>query len=296
MRAIKVSLVVLFAALLSAPLTAADALVIEKQPWSGAQPQSPSFAPGRSGLDFTLIPATGFKGPTLALLGLARLPGRYAATYRDRIAGALLVVAVDLRTGAFYQGTAEPRNTAPLSALLDSEPSSTAAGAGLVDTYFNLDLRVQLGLPDYTAKYAVLVWLDDLVSPVQIAKTPGEPPTEHASKAPNGALPGIHFGATPWMAGAREGIVLHSDGSRVNGVASPGANLGVLRILSLDFRTRTLVSVTLALPKRENAFDFDLSVLGGYDPNSTGTQKSFLLAGWGTTWSRPLVIDRTRQP
>ena len=56
-----------------APLQA-DVLVIEKQPWSGAQPQSPSFAPGRSGLDFALVRASGSRGLTLALIGAARVP------------------------------------------------------------------------------------------------------------------------------------------------------------------------------------------------------------------------------
>ncbi len=204
MRVIEVILTVLFAALpAAASPAAADVLAVEKQPSSGVQPQSPSMAPGRSGLDFSLLPATGSKGPTLALLGLARVPGRYAATYGDRIAGALLVVAVDLRTGAIFQGNAERRNAPPLPTLLNSDPPSTAAGTGLVDTYFKLDLRTQLGLPDWTAKYAVFVWLDDLISPVQIGKMPGEAPTEHASKASNTAVPGIHFEEAPWKSGAK---------------------------------------------------------------------------------------------
>lgn len=296
MRIIGVVWTVLFAAVLCTPAAAADVLVLEQQPASGIQPQSPSMAPAQSGLEFALLPATGFKGPTLALLGLARVPGRYAATYRDRVAGALLVVAVDLRSGAIFQGNAEPRNAVPLPTLLNSEPPSTAAGAGLVDTYFNLDLRVQLGLPDWGAKYAVFVWLDDLISPVQIAKMPGEASTEHAPKAANAAVPGIHYEEAPRKFGAKEGIALRGDGSRVFGVVTPGANSSMLRILSLDFRSRTLVSMVVGLPKRENAFDFDLSILGGYDPSATGTQKSFVLAGWGATWSPPLVVERTRRP
>jgi len=301
MRVIETLVTVLLAGLpaaspAAASPAAADVLVMEQQPSSGIQPQSPRMAPGRSGLDFALLPATGFKGPTVALLGLARVPGRYAAAYRERIAGALLVVAVDLRSGAIFQANAEPRNAVPLSTLLNADPPATAEGAGWVDTYFNLDLRVQLGLPDWGGKYAVFVWLDDLVSPVQIAKIPGEASTERPSKTVNRPVPGIHLGETPWKSGIKEGIELHGEGSRVYGVVAPGANSGTLRILSLDFRSRTLVSMVLALPKRENAFDFDLSILGGFDPAATGTQKSFVLAGWGATWSQPLVVDRTRQP
>lgn len=296
MRVIMSFLVVLFWALLCAPLTAADALIIEKPAWPGAQAQSPRIATGQSGLDFTLVPASGSEGPTLALLGLARVPSRYAATYGERIAGALLVVAFDLRSGAMYQGSAEPRNPSPLSKVLNAQPSSTAEEAGLVDTYFNLDLRAQLGLPATSAKYAVLVWLDDMISAVQIAKMPGEASTERASKTESGTIPGMHFSAAPWPEGVREDIVLRAEGSRVHGATSPRANLGVLRIVALDFRTRAFTSVVLALPKRDNAFDFDLSVLGGFDPSSTGIQKSFVLAGWGATWSQPLVVDRTRQP
>ena len=110
MRVIMAVLGLLLSAAPAVPAPA-DVLVIEKQPWTGALPQSPRFAPGRSGLDFALVPATGSKGPTLALLGTALLPKRFGETYAGRIEGAIRIVAVDLRTGELYENSAEPRNT-----------------------------------------------------------------------------------------------------------------------------------------------------------------------------------------
>jgi len=277
-----------------APLQA-DVLVIEKQPWSGAQPQSPSFAPGRSGLDFALVRASGSRGLTLALIGAARVPGRYGEIYRGRIDGAVRIVAVDLRTGAMFESYAEPRNAVPLSAVLNPDPQAQPAGThdDQVECYFNIDLRVQLGLPVHAAKYAVFAWLDELVSPVRIAQVPGEPSTESAPKPVDAASIGVHFGTSAQTPRADEGIALRSDGSKVYGNVAPSARQSMLRILALDFRTRSLSSLTFALPKKQNAFDLDLSALGGYDPNVTGTQKTFVLVGWGTTWSPVLVVGRS---
>jgi hypothetical protein len=273
----------------------ADTLVIEKQPWTGAQPQSPRFAPGGSGVDFALVPATGSRGPTLAFLGAARVPGRYGETYAGRIEGAVRIVAIDLRTGAMFENHAEPRNAVPLSKILnpDPRPSSSATGNDQVESYFNADLRVQLGIPMHAAKYAVFAWLDDITSPVQIAQMPGEPLTGGAPKPVDAAAIGVRFGTSAQTPRAGEGIALRGEGSRVYGFVASGARQSMLRMLALDFRTRSLSSLTFAMPKKQSAFDLDLSVLGGYDPDVTGTQKTFVLVGWGATWSPVLVVERS---
>lgn len=275
----------------------ADVLVIDKQPWTGAQPQSPRIALGRSGVDFALVPATGSEGPTLAFLGAARVSGRYGEVYGGRIEGAVRIVAVDLRTGAMFENHAEPRNAIPLSKALnpDPQPSSSATGNDQVESYFNVDLRVQLGIPTHAARYAVFAWLDDMMSPVRIAQMSGELLTGRAPKPVDAAAIGVHFGTSAQTPPAGEGIALRNDGSRVYGFVAPGARQSMLRVLALDFRTRSLSSLTFALPKKLSAFDLDLSILGGYDPNATGAQKTFVLVGWGATWSRVLVVERNSQ-
>ncbi len=296
MRVIMAVLGLLLSAAPAVPAPA-DVLVIEKQPWTGALPQSPRFAPGRSGLDFALVPATGSKGPTLALLGTALLPKRFGETYAGRIEGAIRIVAVDLRTGELYENSAEPRNTVPLSKVMNPNPqpnssSSSTTGDDPVETYFNVDLRVQLGIPTHAARYAVFVWLDELMSPVRLAQLPGESLTGRPPKPVDGAAVGLHFGVTDQTPPVGEGIALRSDGSKVYGIVSAAARQSMFRVVALDFRSRSLSSLAFALPKREGAFDFDLSVLGGADPSATGPQKTFVLVGWGTTWSPVLVVDR----
>ncbi|MGC9969419.1 MAG: hypothetical protein ABSE56_02395 [Bryobacteraceae bacterium] len=299
MRVLMAVLGLLVSAVPAAPAAPvqADVLVIEKQPWTGAQPQSPRIAPGRSGVDFALVPATGSRGPTLAFLGAARVPKRFAEVYAGRIEGAVQIVAVDLRTGAMFENHAEPRNAIPLSKALnpDPQPSSSATGNDQIENYFNVDLRVQLGIPTHGAKYAVFVWLDDMVSPVRIAQMPGEPLTGSAPKPVDASAIGVHFGDSAQTPHAGEGIALRSDGSRVYGYVARGARQSMFRVLALDFRTRSLSSLTFALPKKDSAFDLDLSVLAGYDPNATGAQKTFVLVGWGATWSPVLVVERSSQ-
>lgn len=297
MRVMMAVLGVCVSALLATPAAPmqADTLVIENQPWTGAQPQSPRIAPGRSGLDFALVPATGSRGPTLAFLGAARVPALYGQIYGERINGAVRIVAVDLHTGALFESPAEPRNTVPLSKAMnpDPQPTSSSAGNDQVESYFNVDLRVQLGMPMHSAKYAVFAWLDGIMSPVRIAQLPGEPLTGSRPKPVDAASIGVHFGTSAQSPHVGEGIALRGDGSKVYGFVAPGSRQNMYRVLALDYRTRSLSSLAFALPKKQSAFDLDLSVLGGYDPNVTGTQKTFVLVGWATTWSPVLVVDRT---
>jgi hypothetical protein len=200
---------------------------------------------------------------------------------------------VDLRTGALFESPAEPRNAVPLSTALNPNPrpSSSATENDQVESYFNVDLRVQLGIPMHSAKYAVFAWLDDMVSPVRIAHLPGEPIIGGVPKPVDAAAIGVHFGTSAQTPQAGEGIALRSDGSRVYGFVASGSRQNMYRVLALDFRTRSLSSLAFALPKKQSAFDIDLSILGGYDPKATGTQKTFLLVGWGTTWSPVLVVE-----
>ena len=183
MRVMMAVLGLLVSAAPAAPVQTA-VLVIEKQPWTGALPQSPRFAPGRTGLDFALVPAAGSRGPTLAFLGAALVPKGYGETYAGRIEGAVRIVAVDLRTGEMFENSAEPRNAVPLSKILNPDPQagSSATGNEQVESYFNVDLRVQLGMPAHAARYAVFAWLDDLTSPVRIAQMPGESLTGRVPK------------------------------------------------------------------------------------------------------------------
>ncbi len=197
MAALAVGLVV------QSPARAADPIVISRQPWYGVQPQSPALVPGRLSLDFALVPATSPRGSTTALLAAARLPGRFAEIYGGRIEGAVNIVAIDLRTGAVYHNHAERGGTVPLASVMDPDPRPAPGVARFeqIDSYFNVDLRAQLRLPEHGAKYAVFLWLDDMVSPVRVAKLPGPPPSGREERPAAGTSGGNPFRAGRTHAG-----------------------------------------------------------------------------------------------
>jgi hypothetical protein len=279
--------------MLPATLFAAAApIAIGLQPTYERLALSPALAAGTKGLDFALAPGAGSRGPTIALLGVARVPVSYAETYAARIEGALFIVAIDLRTGAVYQATAEGHDIVPLAKAM--RPDIVQAGRDQVERYFNVDLGVQLDLPRYGAKYAVFVWLDDLVSPVRIAQMPGDPNRESQPKPVDAAAAGMHVGRMAATLNPGDGIALRGAGSRVFAAVGASVDRSRLGVLLLDFRTRGIVSLTFSLPKREDAFDFDVGLLGGIDPAAaSGTQKTFVVVAGGSVISPVLVVDRT---
>ncbi len=293
---LQLALAVLAAVAAPAPPGPADEIVISRQPWNGVQPQSPPLTAGRLSLDFALAPARSPRGATVALLGAARLPGRFTEIYGGRIEGAVNIVAIDLRTGAVYHNHAEPPGVVPLASVMDPDPKAAPGVARFeqMDSYFNLDLRAQLRLPPHGARYAVFVWLDDMVSPVRVAKLPGPPPSDKGAP-PSGAPAGIHFGRTPQTPDPGDGIALSRAGSRVYVSVAQRARQGKLNVLALDFRTRAMGWLGFALPKKESAFDFDAVSLTGAVAGTAGPQKTFVLVSIGEDLSPVLVMDRTRR-
>ncbi len=277
------------------PAGAADPIVISRQPWYGVQPQSPALVPGRLSLDFALVPATSPRGSTTALLAAARLPGRFADIYGGRIEGAVNIVAINLRTGAVYRNHAERGGAVPLASVMDPDPRPAQGIARFkqIDSYFNVDLRAQLRLPEHGAKYAVFLWLDDMVSPVRVAKLPGPPPSGQEERPAAGTPAGIHFGQAQNTPDPGEGIALAGAGSRVYAAVADRARQGKLNVLALDFRTRAIGWLSFTLPKREGAFDFDAAALTGAVPGEAGPQKTFVLVGIGDILSPVLVVDRS---
>jgi hypothetical protein len=290
---LQIALAVLAAAVAATPPSGATGeIVISRQPWTGVQPQSPPLAPGRMSLDFALVPARSPLGATVALLGAARLPGRFADIYGGRIEGAVNIVAIDLRTGAVYHNHAEPAGVVPLASVMDPDPKPAPGVARFeqMDSYFNVDLRAQLRLPPHGARYAVFVWLDDMVSPVRVAKLPGPAQRERGEKRA-GAPAEIHFGRTAQTPGAAGGIALSGAGSRVYAAVAPRALQNNVNVLALDFRTRAIGRLGFALPNREGAFDFDVASLTGAASAPPGPRKTFVLVSIGEVLSPVLVVD-----
>lgn len=241
-------------------------------------------------LDFALVPATSPAGSTTALLASARLPGRFAEIYGGRIEGAVNIVAIDLRTGAVYHNGAERAGAVPLASVMNPNPRPAPGEPRFeqTDNYFNVDLREQLRLPPHGASYAVFLWLDDMVSPVRVAKLPGPPPSGQVERPATGVPAGIHFGRAAHTPDPGEGIALAGMGSRVYVAVADRARQGRLNILTLDFRTRAVKRLGFALPRRGSAFDFDpAAVVGAAD-----LRKIFVLVSIGESLSPVLVVDR----
>lgn len=283
--------------------------VITRQPWYGVQPHSPRLPAEGFGLDFALQPARSAGGPTVALFGAARLPGRYGEVYGGRIHGAIQIVAVDAGGGVVYHNHAERADAVPLAAVMNPAPQPPAGGVAAIqemETYFNVDLREQLGLPAHLARYAVFLWLDELTSPVQLVDLAGPAPEAAARQAPDVSSAAIDFRKTEWTPkAAGSGIVLRlasarqgSPGEiRVYGVMSP-ALLSTsplsLTVLALDYRSRNLKWRSVRLPRqtlatRQGAFDFGVLGLFG-EP----LRKMFVIASLRQGLSNVLVIDRDR--
>jgi len=294
---------------------AVQELVITRQPWYGVQAQSPRLPAESLGLDFALRPARSSEGPTVALLGAARLPGRYGDIYGGRIHGAIQMVAIDAEGGGVYHSHAERGDAVPLAAVMNPAPRPPASGVAAiqeVETYFNVDLRAQLGLPAHRGRYAVFLWLDEITSPVRMADLPSVPPEATARPAPDASSGAIDFRKTEWTPkAAGTGIVLRLASPRqrrpgqlrVYGAVSPALLSGsplTLTVLALDYRSRSLKWRCVPVPRqaratREGAFDFDLAGILGESPwrdAAEAPQKMFVTASLGRALSNVLVIDR----
>jgi len=257
-------------------------LVITRPLWYGPQPRSPSLRQDAFALDFTLQPARHAGAPTLALLGAARLPGRYARTYGGRIHGAVQIVAIELGSGRLYHAVAERAGAVPLAAAMRADPRPQRGEATVEDleTHFNVDLRAHLGLPANAANYAVFVWLDEMTSPLRLARLPG--PQGQVAPEPRSAEIRITLVQAPPRTKPAAIRV------RATGALDP------ILVLALDYRSRALKWRRVPEPKQapaggEGGFDLDLSDLlaaGG------GRQKTFVVASAGLALSNVLVLSR----
>jgi hypothetical protein len=257
-------------------------LVITRPLWYGPQPQSPRLRQDAFVLDFKLQPARHAGAPTLALLGAARLPGGYARTYGGRIHGAIQVVAIELESGRVYHAVAERAGAVPLAAAMraDTPPQRGEATLEDIETHFNADLRAHLGLPMNPANYAVFLWLDEMTSPLRLARLPG----------PQGQV-----APETRAAGARITLVQPAPRTKPAAIRVQAAGaVDSILVLALDYRSRALKWQRVPEPKQAPAggkggIELDLSDLlaaGGR------RQKTFIVASAGQALSNVLVLSR----
>jgi hypothetical protein len=291
--------------------------VIRATPVYGPLPGSPSLDPESFALDFTVQRAVSEAGQaTVAVLAGAVLPGRYGNIYGGRLAGAVKIVAIDVRAGGVYHREAERGHAVPLPLVMDPNPApppSDEAELEAVEVYFAVDLRAHLTLPAAAGVYAVFLWLDEMTSPVRVVQVPGPervgPVTPPAGRPIDGVFMLRRTEGTPPAGGAE--IVLQRGGVAPGGIriygavgpellaAPPQAGGDYLAVMALDFRSRMLrwrgVPVPrVALAARELAFDFDLLGLfggPGWLDRPQLPRRAFVLASTRNAVSRVLVVE-----
>ncbi|WP_224366330.1 hypothetical protein [Hyalangium versicolor] len=266
--------------------------------WFGETPHSKKLSPGALGLDFTVAPARGPTGPTVALFGAFALSAPYTLIYRAQLSSAIHIVAINAKTGRVsFNKPADP-NELPISATMPKDLDAAIAQAQplergmIVKTFFNVDLAAHLSLPPEEGDYHVFLWLDDRVTPVKTVHVPANP-ARGASGA--GVDLQLTVGDTASSPRSRQGtIVLESPAGRTQMFgALPGPAIPLdpeatgtppLTLLAFCQRSRHFGWASVPVAKRmlkakSRAFSFEPSALVrcGDVPEQT-----FLLATFGT--------------
>src|ERR1700680_2318631 len=241
--------------------TPGSEIIVRRPVWRAREPGSPPMPSTDFGLWFKVAPGRTEESATLALLGAARLPGRYADIYGGRIPGAIEVIAIDVDTGESYHAVAESVDAVPLRDAMNPFPGPPPKGVARVqdaEHWFNLDLRGQLGLPSRAGVYDVFLWLDELTSRVVRASVPGRASSPEAHALPESVA--VHWAPPSGMVPGRDISLRFGADRRLYGAASPGAMTGArfLTLFALNYRSRELAARSIALPKEfAGGFVFD---------------------------------------
>jgi hypothetical protein len=271
-----------------------DEISITSPAWPGPEPGSPALPATGFGLWFRLAPARSRESRTLALLGSARLPGRFADIYGGRVAGAIEIVAINSATGRVYHATAEESGPPPLASAMDADPAPPRKGIARtqqMEVWFNADLRSHLGLPPESAAYFVFLWLDDITSQPARAMMPGTN-SGNTARSPRFEEPAGVQWTTARNTARGAAIALSSvAGGRIRGEVSPAIlkSAGFLNLFVLDYRTRAFAARTIAAPQSfGGAFEIDIDSLAGHGP---AAGKRFVIATAGGIVSNVVTLD-----
>lgn len=178
----------------------ASPISITETIWHGQTPQSPAV-PVAPGLAFTLAPANTSSGQTIALLAAYHLGTPFVEYYGGHLPRAIRVVATNMQTGEVYQSDLSAPDHPPIILeATDEEMANASPGWSTESSYFNVDLLTLLRIPNTTASYRVFLWLDNLISNVEVVNVPKELGREDAAPIERPSLDRVHFGADASMA------------------------------------------------------------------------------------------------
>lgn len=133
-------------------------------------------------LRFALAPGQASTGPSVVLSAAYKLGWPYVQLYTHQLPKPVLVVAIEAGSGKAYASDlnvvrAYRQQDAILSRLSDEQANAPGPASDVPGRrgYFNVDLAALLGLPPEAAFYQVMLWLDDLVTPIQTVQVPANP-------------------------------------------------------------------------------------------------------------------------
>lgn len=254
----------------------------------GEHDQSPRLPEGVLGLDLRLLPAVSSRGPSTALLATGRFSGDMARRYGGRIRSAIHIVAIESESGRLYVATPDRPNSVPISPRTDEEVRAAELedlAEGVTETRFSLDLPWHLGLPPEGGTYDVLLWIDDVVSPLRTAIIPAVDASQEPGRAPNALeleprwlehdpVPAdfLPLGPIPWRPPA-EGVEPHR-----------------LHVLVLGQRSRELSSGTVEIPTRPWGIEVRCALpRAPLLEAGTAGERSFVLAVCASLSSREVI-------
>ncbi len=147
---------------------------ITRPVWYGREANSPELPEGQLGIEFSTADANGPFGDTIGLYATVRIGGIQAEIYGGRANAATEVVALDAESGMVYHSPAKRIDSVPFRPVsgLPQDQASTDAVLDEIESNFNVDLCVHLGLPPEYAQYHVFCWMDHVTSDIQVIDTP----------------------------------------------------------------------------------------------------------------------------
>jgi hypothetical protein len=257
--------------------------------WYDRLAQTPALKESGDEIGFGLVPAANALGPTVVLAGQYYVTPPILDYYGGQLPTPIRLVAVDAARGVAYSAELLEEKSPPVVVMLPEGAAPSKGGRAQGGT-FDVDLVAQLGLPPRAATYHVFLWLDQVLSAVEVvtlAENEKRTPTPLSARSPAQ----VRFGTRPVMKAEPGVVVLLADQTHpprgAEGVWVPDpARLAdhekpyFLTILAVNHRDRsfgwTSVDVN-ALPRGTDVtrFQFDAAALAGA---SAQRQKVFALA------------------
>jgi hypothetical protein len=275
----------------------------------------PELPPQGFLVDFNVVPTKTGK-PSINLYAAYRIPGELVRYYGAKVGHAAFIGAVDLKTGAAFVADGSTAHGVPLDMdRLASLPPPCKSDPEILagEGTFVVDLPRQLGIPAEGGEYAVVVWVDQVVSKVKVVKVPADPerrPVPAATALP-AQLSMLEFGKKDKSPKPQSGI-LQAEGApeekpfgigHVYATVGPNvipkdAKVPFVTVFASVWQSREVSAQSVIVPGVGSPegggviyTDFEVGTLFH---SVTDRRKSFALVLAGTQVSSPVILNPKR--